>query len=232
MTDLADMNWSDTLLTPEPFAAVVTSDVDETVNRLIEIYDRNSGFIQLHFKQLLEDGLPTGRVRACYPYARLTTTGYTRPDSRSSFGFVAGPGTYQTTLSRPDLFREYLLEQFTKLIENHGVGIEIGESDSPIPLHFAFPEGMHVEGGLSQRLDVQLREVFDVPDLAVTDDAIANGEFEASRCHWQRFRPSGWIIRCTGWLIIRLPVRRIFRILCCSPTTSSTLTSFVRWHRQ
>ena len=180
MTDLADMNWSDTLLTPEPFAAVVTSDVDETVNRLIEIYDRNSGFIQLHFKQLLEDGLPTGRVRACYPYARLTTTGYTRPDSRSSFGFVAGPGTYQTTLSRPDLFREYLLEQFTKLIENHGVGIEIGESDSPIPLHFAFPEGMHVEGGLSQRLDVQLREVFDVPDLAVTDDAIANGEFEAA----------------------------------------------------
>lgn len=178
MTDKADKDWSDILLTPEPMSAMVTMNVDEAVDRLVEIYDRNSGFIQDHFRQLLEDGVPKGRVRACYPFARLTTTRYTRPDSRSSYGFVAGPGTYQTTLSRPDLFRDYLTEQFNKLIESHGVGIEIGESDSPIPLHFAFPEGMHVEGGLSQRLDVQLREVFDVPDLAVTDDAIANGEHE------------------------------------------------------
>lgn len=178
MIDKPDMDWSDLLLMPEPMSTMVTMDVDEAVDRLVEIYERNSGFIQTHFRQLLDNGVPQGRVRACYPFARLTTTRYTRPDSRSSYGFVAGPGTYQTTLSRPDLFRGYLIEQFGKLIDSHGVGIEIGESDSPIPLHFAFPEGMHVEGGLSQRLDVQLREVFDVPDLAVTDDAIANGEHE------------------------------------------------------
>lgn len=180
MTDHNDMDWSATLHTPDRFETVLTLDVNEAVDRLIEIYDRNAQFIQQHFNALLEHGKPSGRVRACYPYARLTTTRYTGPDSRSSFGFVAGPGTYQTTLSRPDLYREYLNEQFAKLIENHGVGIEIGESDSPIPLHFAFPEGMHVEGELSNRLDVQLREVFDVPDLAVTDDAIANGEHEVA----------------------------------------------------
>ncbi|MGP1667672.1 MAG: chorismate synthase, partial [Rhodanobacter sp.] len=39
-------------------------------------------------------------------------------DSRLSFGYVASPGTYSTTITRPDLFGNYLRQQIGLLIEN------------------------------------------------------------------------------------------------------------------
>ena len=51
---------------------------------------------------------PAGRVRACYPFVRVHTDTVARADSRLSYGFVAGPGTYETTLTRPDLFAQLL----------------------------------------------------------------------------------------------------------------------------
>ena len=35
-----------------------------------------------------------------------------------SYGFVAGPGRYETTLTRPDLYGDYYLEQFGLLLRN------------------------------------------------------------------------------------------------------------------
>ena len=41
-------------------------------------------------------------IRACYPYVRVRTDTVARADSRLSYGFVSGPGTYEITLTRPD----------------------------------------------------------------------------------------------------------------------------------
>ena len=41
-------------------------------------------------------------VRACYPFARVRTDTVARADSRLSYGFVAGPGVFETTITRPD----------------------------------------------------------------------------------------------------------------------------------
>jgi hypothetical protein len=49
----------------------------------------------------------------------------------------SGPGTYATTVTRPDLFRNYLIQQIELLMQNHGVTVQIGPSDTPIPVHFA-----------------------------------------------------------------------------------------------
>jgi AMP nucleosidase len=96
-------------------------------------------------------------------------------DTRIAFGFVAGPGTYSTTVTRPDLFSYYFLEQFEQLRRNHNVVLEVGVSRQPIPIHFAFPEGLHVESDLTpDRLSV-MRDVFDLPDLSQMDDSIVNG---------------------------------------------------------
>jgi AMP nucleosidase len=92
---------------------------------------------------------------------------------------VAGPGVYTATVTQPRLFRSYLTEQIRLLIRNHGRPVEIGPSEMPIPLHFAFPDGVHVEGEVADRIDRPLRDMFDVPDLAVMDDAIVNGTYEA-----------------------------------------------------
>ena len=58
---------------------------------------------------------------------------------------------------------------------NHNVAIEVGPSQTPIPVHFAWPNGMNVEGALPETWSRPLRDVFDVPDLSITDDAIVNG---------------------------------------------------------
>ena len=121
-----------------------------------------------------------GRVRACYPFVRVHTDTVARADSRLSYGFVAGPGTYETTLTRPDLFGNYYLEQFRLLLKNHHVSLEIGTSTQPIPVHFSFAENDHIEGSLSAERRLLMRDRFDLPDLNAMDDGIANGTFEAA----------------------------------------------------
>ena len=122
------------------------------------------------------------KVRAFYPFVRIHTDTMLRsqlPDlARLSFGFVAEPGRYETTLTRPDLYATYYLEQFRLLLQNHKVVLEIGTSTQPIPIHFSFAEHDHVEGNMSAERRGLMRDVFDLPDLASMDDGIANGTFE------------------------------------------------------
>ena len=126
---------------------------------------------------IMEGSAITSRYRAYYPKIRVIGNSYANIDSRLAFGHLAGPGTYETTVTRPDLFANYLRNQIQLLIDNHGVQIEVGLSDIPIPLHFAFPEGEHVDGAIEDSFARPLRDVFDTPDLSVTDDKITNGEF-------------------------------------------------------
>ena len=88
-------------------------------------------------------------VRACYPFVRIRTATVARADSRLSYGFVAGPGRFETTLTRPDLYGAYYLEQFTLLLQNHDMELEVGVSAQPIPVHFSFAQNDHIEGSLS-----------------------------------------------------------------------------------
>ena len=99
---------------------------------------------------------------------------------RLSFGHVAEPGVYETTITRPDLFEGYLTEQIGLLIQNHGMPVRVGTSDTPIPLHFAMGESAHVEGSIEDSLHRPLRDLFDVPDLNTTDDHIVNGNARPS----------------------------------------------------
>ena len=69
------------------------------------------------------------------------------------------------------------------MIENHGVPVEIGESNEAIPVHFAYRRDMNIEvaasAGRKSPVDrPPLRDVFDTPDLAAMDDAIANGTLQ------------------------------------------------------
>jgi AMP nucleosidase len=136
-----------------------------------------------HLRQAMQayvagDELP-GHVRACYPFVRVQTDTVTRRGSektaRLSYGFVAGSGRYETTLTRPDLYARYYLEQFALLLENHQVELEVGTSNQPIPVHFSFADNEHIEGNLSPQRRQRMRDVFDLPDLTAMDDGIANG---------------------------------------------------------
>ncbi|MEG3000770.1 MAG: AMP nucleosidase [Comamonas sp.] len=118
-------------------------------------------------------------VHAYYPLVRIETHTVARADTKLAYGFVEGPGHYDATITRPDLFARYLQEQFRLLRKNHGVDIQVGLSQQPIPIHFSFADNDHVEGSLSPERRMLMRDVFDLPDLEAMDDGIANGTWRA-----------------------------------------------------
>jgi AMP nucleosidase len=156
----------------EPGAAVAA---------LEERYRAATGYLRERFAEVMAGRGQTRRYRAFYPEVAIATGSYAKVDSRLSFGHVSQPGRYSTTVTRPDLFRGYLDQQIELLLQNHGVPVQVGPSQTPIPLHFAMGDEAHVEGSIEDALSRPLRDFFDVPDLTTTDDRIVNGDPRADR---------------------------------------------------
>ena len=161
------------VVSPEVPVAQEFRDARAAVERLQELYQIAAAFLTKTFAENVTGARPETRFRAFYPEIRIRTYTYAQTDSRLSFGHVAGPGDYSTTVTRPDLFEGYLLQQIDLLIENHDEPVVIGVSTTPMPVHFAVSGEVDVpqEGAL----EFSLRDVFDVPDLATTNDDIVNG---------------------------------------------------------
>jgi AMP nucleosidase len=151
------------------------ADAGAAVAELQARYRAATAFLRERFGRTMAGEQPRGRCRAFYPSAAIATTSFAPVDSRLSFGHVTEPGRYATTVTRPDLFQGYLTQQLGLLIQNHGMPVRIGTSDTAIPLHFALGDEMHVEGSIEEALHRPLRDLFDVPDLGTTDDHIVNG---------------------------------------------------------
>ena len=148
-----------------------------------EIYEASLAHLRDAMQRFVAGETLPSHVRACYPFVRVQTDTVSRqnsPDSIGlSYGFVAGPGRFETTLTRPDLYGSYYLEQFKLLLDNHKMALEVGTSTQPIPVHFSFAENDHIEGALSAARRQLMRDVFDLPDLTAMDDGIANGTYRA-----------------------------------------------------
>jgi AMP nucleosidase len=218
-------------IAPERF-----TDADAAFNQVMRIYDGSISHLRQAMQRFVAGDDSTGHVRACYPLVRIHTDTVSRtitPESAHlSYGFVAGPGRFETTLTRPDLYHDYYLDQFNLLLQNHGVELEVGTSSQPIPVHFSFAENDHVEGNMTPQRRTLMRDVFDLPDLAAMDDGIANGTYQpragepqplalftAPRVDYSLHR----LRHYTG------TGPSTFKTLCCLPITSSTSTSSSHW---
>jgi AMP nucleosidase len=166
------------MITPDVAPRREFNDPDAALAHVTAIYEAGVAHLRMHLQAFLDGGLPGDRVRATYPYVRIRVDTVLRADSRLAYGFVAGPGRYETTLTRPDLFGGYYREQFRLLLRNHAVALEVGASDEPIPVHFSLAEDDHLEGTLTPQRRALMRDLFDLPDLASMDDGIANGTHE------------------------------------------------------
>ncbi|MQQ08292.1 AMP nucleosidase [Epibacterium sp. SM1979] len=168
-----------TLMTPKVPAPEQFTDAEAAVARLIELYETATDFLSTAFESVMQNGTQDGvRYRAFYPEIRFVNPSYTQVDSRLSFGHVSEPGTYVSTITRPDLFRHYLEQQIALLIRNHGQPVAIGASDTPIPVHFAVANRSDVTVPQEGAAGFVLRDLFDVPDLATTNDDIVNGTYQ------------------------------------------------------
>jgi AMP nucleosidase len=167
-----------------PFTAPTRhTDADSALAQVQALYQTSLDHLRQAMREFVAGQSFEQRVRAFYPFVRIhTKTGALQANSEGaglSYGFVAEPGRYETTLTRPDLFAPYYREQFRLLLQNHGGTLEVGVSHQPIPVHFSFADHDHVEGEMSAERRQLMREVFDLPDLTAMDDGIANGTFEA-----------------------------------------------------
>jgi len=166
-----------------PFIAPTRhSDAESALAQVRAIYSQQINHLREAMQRFVAGESLPGHVRACYPFVRIHTDTLVRQNalenSGLSYGFVSGVGRFETTLTRPDLYGNYYLEQFRLLQRNHAVDLEVGTSTQPIPVHFSFAEHDHIEGHLTPERRMLMRDVFDLPDLGGMDDGIANGTWQ------------------------------------------------------
>ena len=146
------------------------TDADAAAARIAAIYDEGVARIRRAFHS--SDPGPGG-ADGRYPFIGISVgVANLETDARLSYGVLLDPGTYGTTLTRPDVFGDYYREQIGLLLENHRVPVVVGISDRIIPLPFV------VEDSTADVTEAQVRALqtrFRLPDLWSIDDGIANG---------------------------------------------------------
>jgi len=151
------------------------TDAGAAVSRVQEIYNTGANTLRARFKRFLAGEDVGAEAPPCYPYVGMVNNrAEGRQSSNLSYGELPGPGAFGTTLTRPDLFPTYYLEQLQLLLANHDQPIWVGESFHPIPLIFVIEEAT---ADLTAERVQELRRQFAMPDLSGINDAVANGTY-------------------------------------------------------
>ncbi len=145
----------------------------EALARIHQLYDEAVARLREAFAAFVTDGREPEKLDACYPWLGVVIPPERlNLDGRLAYGVLHDPGPYGTTLTRPDLFHDYYLGQMERIVAHHGVPLVTGIGPRPIPLPYVVDEGaIRLPPAKLERL----RHLFAMPDLAHTDDAIANG---------------------------------------------------------
>lgn len=150
------------------------------VEQLETLYARSVDNLRTALRSYLQGGPPPeARARSdgafAYPEIRLSYRPQgplPGPRHTRAFARLTEPGIYATTVTRPDLFRDYLREQLEFLTADYGASVEVGLSRQEIP----FP---YVLDGADMALDAavasELARWFPATELAHIGDEIADG---------------------------------------------------------
>ena len=156
---------------------IVAATPHAVVDALQERYGRAVAALRMSLEQFLRDGTPpSAETRQQFRYPGLTLTyrpeGLT-PSNPRAFAKFSGPGVFGTTVTQPDAFRTYLLEQLTPLMVDYGAVAHVGVSQQDIPYPYVIETGDELVRGDVTAAD--LARHFPVPLLSVVGDEIADG---------------------------------------------------------
>ena len=147
-----------------------------------EIYERNTRFLRDRFEAYANGGALTARVRATYPFVRITTSTYARLEFAPLLRLrrAAGRARDHRDAARPVPCLSHRADQaLDREPWRAGRNRRVERAD-PNPFRLS-PRHQH-RSATQHRRQVgrhrPLRDVFDTPDLAAMDDAIANGTLE------------------------------------------------------
>ena len=138
-----------------------------------DLYQESVKEIKDNFDLLMTNTQTASINHACYPFVGLIIKKKDLCfDPSLSYGVISEPGVYGSTLTRPDLFYDYYLEQFSLLLERHKCLLVVGISDAQIPLPYV------VDHTPTQMDDDQLwivKNGFVLPNLSRIHDHVPNG---------------------------------------------------------
>ena len=111
-----------------------------------------------------------------YPYLLLRIGKRHAGDVKfSGFVSIRGAGWYGTTITSPDIFESYLLDQLERVETAHEVEYYVGPSETKIPLVFAIDPSSFE---LSAERSAAIGQHFPLPDLTHINDDLADGVME------------------------------------------------------
>jgi len=149
------------------------------IDMLCETYDQSVAALRSALARYLLSGErpdPDDRASGIFAYPELRIDyGYDRPveSPTRAFARLNRPGRYATSIARPHLFRQYLIDQLELLVRDYQVTISVGRSASEIPYPYV------LDGRDDLRLDdvtaADLSRWFPTTELANIGDEIADG---------------------------------------------------------
>ena len=157
-----------------------TQSVQAIVEQLCAIFDESVANLRESLSAYLARGeLPDPKERAAgrfaYPELRIEYHP-TAPQPATmpirAFARLNEPGTYVSSIARPDLFRDYLAVQLQHLIDDYGVDISVGRSGSEIPYPYVIDESGIELGSVST---TELSRWFPSNELVHIGDEVADG---------------------------------------------------------
>ena len=121
---------------------------------------------------------PDPAVRAAgafvYPELRLTWPhGETFPRLSRAYARLSAPGHYAVTVTRPDLFGDYLLEQITLLLTDFKVEISVGRSTQEMPFPYVLDGAVDI--AMADIGSADIARHFPTTELSQIGDEIADG---------------------------------------------------------
>lgn len=150
----------------------------DIVDRLETEYRQSVEALRAALKSFLTGGPPPEpAVRAgnayVYPELRLTwPPGLPYPRTSRAFARLPAAGRYAITVTRPELYRDYLIEQLSLLQEDFEITLEVGRSNQEIPFPYVLDPADMAMADISS---VEIARHFPTTELAFIGDEVADG---------------------------------------------------------
>ncbi|HEX3423061.1 MAG TPA: AMP nucleosidase [Sphingomicrobium sp.] len=153
------------------------------VDQLTAIYDDSVENLRGALSAYVSDrSAPGSTARArgafAYPELRIDYAGkIPRPSVTRAFARLTQPGTYASSIARPRLFRDYLVEQLEHLSRDYDVSISVGRSASEIPYPYVIEESGIEIGDIGT---AELSRFFPSNELVHIGDEVADGTWSSA----------------------------------------------------
>ncbi|MEN3749695.1 AMP nucleosidase [Sphingomonas sp. HF-S3] len=149
------------------------------VAELDRLYRGSVERLQAALHRYLQDGTPPdpkSRTDGSFAYPEIRVIyrgGKDRPAPPRSFGRLVDAGDYRISVTKPAMFRDYLIEQLTFLIEDFDVQVEANSGTQEIPFPYVLDPSHALN--LDQVSASELARHFPATELAHIGDEIADG---------------------------------------------------------